>query len=280
MERKYNLPQVLYKYVPYNDYSQCNLKNAQIYFNRPVDFNDPFDCSLIVESIKNDDESIMQFHNAWVSGKLRGFPTPEPHLLKIIDSIANIPDDFIRLVEKSTIAFAKEKHQENQFKTGCACFSEINDSLLMWSHYADGHKGFCLEFDASFAPFNKAFKVEYSDSFPSIDFISILLEGKKFDRRALISLLTKYTCWEYEKEWRILNRKSKSFYPYKVDALKAVYFGASIEKSNIENIYLILQRQNSDVAFYKAKRSSKKYEIKFDLYTDTPAQKSIKLPDN
>ena len=28
-----------------------------------------------------------------------------------------------------------------------ACFSETKESILMWSHYADNHKGFCVEYD-------------------------------------------------------------------------------------------------------------------------------------
>lgn len=27
------------------------------------------------------------------------------------------------------------------------CFSESNDDTLMWSHYAEGHTGFCVEYD-------------------------------------------------------------------------------------------------------------------------------------
>lgn len=30
---------------------------------------------------------------------------------------------------------------------GVVCLSEHGDDILMWSHYSDGHQGFCLEFD-------------------------------------------------------------------------------------------------------------------------------------
>jgi len=30
---------------------------------------------------------------------------------------------------------------------GVSCFSQEEDNLLMWSHYADKHKGLCLKFD-------------------------------------------------------------------------------------------------------------------------------------
>ena len=32
---------------------------------------------------------------------------------------------------------------------GILCLSQVNDSLLMWAHYADSHRGFVVEFDES-----------------------------------------------------------------------------------------------------------------------------------
>lgn len=273
MEKKFNLPPVIYKYVPYNTYSLSNLKNSQIFFNRPIDFNDPFDCSLVRESIKIDDNEIIQLYNDWVSNELPDAPPPPTNPIKNVKSIENLPDDFRRQMEEITKEVAKEKQQEYHYRIGCACFSKINDSLLMWSHYANGHKGFCLEFDTSFDPFYKAYKVEYSDSFPSLNLITMFLARIKSDSRAFTSLLTKYSCWEYEKEWRIFHREPRKFFGYTEDALKAVYFGVSIDTTNRDIICLILQGQNPNVAFYKAKRSSRKFEIEFEQFTYTPYAK-------
>ena len=261
---------MLYKYESFNTYSISNLKNAQIFFNRPIDFNDPFDCSLYVESINYKDDDLIKLHNYWISNKLPGAPQPPAHLINTVDSIKDIPDGFKNAVKKSAKEVAEKKQQENLYDIGCSCFSELNNNLLMWSHYSDGHKGFCLEFDTSLDPFKKAYKVEYSDSFPSWNPITIFLEKKKSDRRALSPLLTKYSCWEYEKEWRIFHHQPRTFFNYNVDSLKSVYFGVAIEYSHLEIICLILQGQNPRVSFYKAKRSSNKYEIKFEKVTYTP----------
>jgi len=271
------LPPVIYKYTSFNTYSLSNLKNAQIYFNRPVDFNDPFDCSLYVESIDYEDDDIIKLHNDWVSNRLPDAPSPPPHLIKTVDSIEDVPGDFINSVIKSAKEVAENKQQEYLYDIGCSCFSEVNDNLLMWSHYSDGHKGFCLEFDTSFDPFKKAYEVEYSDSFPSLNLISIFLERKKSDRRAFVPLLTKYSCWEYEKEWRIFHREPRKLFTYEVDALKAVYFGASMVRSHLEIICLILQGQNPNVAFYRAKKSSDKYKVEFEKFTYTPYVKIKKI---
>lgn len=33
--------------------------------------------------------------------------------------------------------------------TRVASFTEVSDSILMWGHYSDAHKGFCIEYDFS-----------------------------------------------------------------------------------------------------------------------------------
>lgn len=91
MKEKLNLPPVIYKYAFFNTYSLDNLKNAQIFFNRPVDFNDPFECSFFV---KHDDDDIIQLHNDWVLGKLPDALPPPPYPTKTVDSIEDVPDYF------------------------------------------------------------------------------------------------------------------------------------------------------------------------------------------
>jgi len=273
MEEKSSLPPLLYKYESFNNYSISNLKNGQIFFNRPIDFNDPFDCSLYVESMKYEDDDIVNLWNDWYLGKLPDAPSPPSPQAKTVDSIDDIPDEFKNVVYKTAKEVAENKQAEYLYNIGCCCFSEINNNLLMWSHYSGGHRGFCLEFDMSFDPFKKAFKVEYSDSFPRWNPINILQERKSFDRRGLIPLLTKYSCWAYEKEWRIFHREPRKLYGYEIEALKAVYFGANIDRAHLEIVCLILQGQNPDVIFYKAKKSSDKYEIEFEKFSYIPYTK-------
>ena len=34
--------------------------------------------------------------------------------------------------------------EQNRMTMGISCFSEKEDSILMWSHYADNHKGWAF----------------------------------------------------------------------------------------------------------------------------------------
>ena len=47
------------------------------------------------------------------------------------------------------------------------CLTPHPDSLLMWAHYGDKHKGVCLEFDSTLH-FGRAYRVKYADNLPLI----------------------------------------------------------------------------------------------------------------
>ena len=121
-------PKTLYKYESINEYSLRNLKNASLFFNSPSSFNDPFDCSILSDSLtySDSDSDIVKLFNHYVdSGKPVGSST--------VDSIDQVPKDFVRQ-SKSGLNKAIEGQQKRHLNSiGCTCFSEVNDHLLMWA---------------------------------------------------------------------------------------------------------------------------------------------------
>lgn len=90
--------------------------------------------------------------------------------------------------------------------TGISCFSEREDSLLMWAHYANNHRGICVEYNL--LNINKelgftAVPIIYSNDRTCFD--SIDSYGEKDIWEFFIeSLTSKSMEWNYEKEWRII----------------------------------------------------------------------------
>ena len=91
--------------------------------------------------------------------------------------------------------------------TGVTCFSESNDSLLMWSHYAQNHQGICVEYELlrfnselNFSPV----PVIYSKNrvcLTSVDMNSVETSSVSF---FVGNLTSKSPEWSYENEWRII----------------------------------------------------------------------------
>ncbi|MCK4375269.1 MAG: DUF2971 domain-containing protein, partial [Candidatus Brocadiae bacterium] len=86
-------------------------------------------------------------------------------------------------------------------QVGMVCLSEISNDLLMWSHYADGHRGVCVEFTAREPRhvdfIGSAQPVTYKDEIPQV---KLYTDDTQILVRAAV--LTKASHWAYEKEWR------------------------------------------------------------------------------
>ncbi len=150
---------------------------------------------------------------------------------------------------------------------GVTCFSEVNDDLLMWSHYGGRYKGICLEFDARFDPFHRVTKVRYVKRLPEID-ITRLLVTRDFD--PVIELFcTKSLSWAYEREWRALHEVAGTSYGYPAEALTGVYFGPDIDDESLEIVCLILAGQNETVRLYRGTRSDTEFKVDFSEFTYT-----------
>ena len=126
------------------------------------------------------------------------------------------------IVEKIVDAYL-HFNQANREKCFVFSMSEAYDNELMWAHYANSNKGFCIEYDFSKAPQLKPeiwqklisiYKVIYKDEQEEFSFMRILdyimkgqtdkEEYKSISYDMMQKLITKKAFWSYEKEWRIL----------------------------------------------------------------------------
>jgi hypothetical protein len=252
-----NKPDKLYKYEQVSVQSLLNLKNQVIHFGAPANFNDPYDCAINARVAEPTDEDVETFRNKY--SKVNDLP------LEIRQNLEVLPRDdlkqwLIKVAQRSVNSIAEESIQ----KRGVSCFSEINDELLMWSHYANKYTGFCLEFDTSFEPFSKVRKVTYQNTIPSLSMTDALLNNNYEQFLELFCIKSK--AWEYEREWRCIHKESSKNWHYEPEALTAVYFGPEIDRSTLEIICLILQGQNKKVSFWQGERSSEAFSVHFKRF--------------
>jgi len=145
------------------------------------------------------------------------------------------------------------------------CFSEIYDNILMWSHYSEKHKGFCLIFNLEndINYWEKLFPVEYHQEYPILDNIEELSDK---------ALLRKSSAWSYEAEWRILNmRVGKNKVNKNVFA--GIIFGCNIDLSKMREIIAVCDSlEIENFKYYKMEKHKKEYKlnIKDLLLTSSP----------
>lgn len=136
-----------------------------------------------------------------------------------------------------------------------ACFSEDVKSILMWSHYADYHQGFALEYDfrptLSSKPLERGalYPVVYSDErydaslYIGWEFLHVLgFHPRNPDITAFSKVaLHKSRVWEYEREWRMIDPGPHDPIHSKPSMIifqpVGIYYGQNIAKDKLERLH-------------------------------------------
>lgn len=148
---------------------------------------------------------------------------------------------------------------------GIFCLSEVNDDILMWSHYANGHTGVCLEYSTSNS---KLFgceitKIEYAEDYP---FFSNRDEINMEWTKKFIS--TKSKRWEYEKEWRIFY-KEHGLQQASNEELTGVILGAAISKEHLNKVVTWTKFRSTPTRIFKTHLSKDQFQIVIEPYEIT-----------
>ena len=119
------------------------------------------------------------------------------------------------------------------FLIGCLATDPKN--RLMWSHYSDSHKGFCIEYDfTGMKDEVLPLPIIYSENHPLIPWKAAIAHTPESIKEATadltLGLLTKDKSWEYENEWRVLLPAANP--PDIKIPITAIYLGAHITPEN------------------------------------------------
>lgn len=154
-------------------------------------------------------------------------------------------------------------------KIGILCFSDDWKSPVLWSHYADGHKGICLGFELSpQLGLRGVQRVNYKDDkLRAIDNISA--EKLTTELQELL-LITKFSHWSYERELRAFVELSKMqreqgryFHPFGQDIrLTEVVLGHLCPVSLLQPIRELARKMNPGAVVSKARLGFKYFEVK------------------
>jgi hypothetical protein len=251
-------PPKLYKYQSCNQFTFGNLIKRHLWFSKPNNFNDPFDCDINFEIVDITSENLRAlYEHMRESVKDQDKRAFDEEFLELGHTNKKFTDYTVKLA-----LMGIEEYKKKWAQTGVACFSEKNDDILMWSHYANGHQGFCLEFDTTLPPFietekETSIKVRYSNSYPPLSLTDILNRNLPPLPKNLLG--TKSLHWCYEAEWRVLSFIGNIEYPYREVALTGVYFRCKMKESDKETIAAILA--DSPTRRYQMQRSNDGFKV-------------------
>lgn len=229
----------IYKYMC-TKWAKVTLKEKTFKFTNPDNFNDPFDCNMAILKFSRTEESIRDYEEA-----LNGHNLSRTEKRELLNKFKNSYPEF----KKVYTHVVKEKINAS----GVTCFSKLYNNTLMWSHYADHHKGVCLEFNASLDPREVLEDVEV-DMIANVNYNRTDKINYNADKKtAIIDLFTrKSTDWRYEKEVRIVLINKKEVLKFNKKFLTGIILGCRIDKAEKRSILKIIHEMDYDITIIEA----------------------------
>lgn len=127
------------------------------------------------------------------------------------------------------------KNQTNE-RYGVICFSKSYHDPVLWSHYADRHRGVALVFEI---PDDKAIHIDYQPERFKLDVDTAIQRGG-FDESDLSKLIaTKFPSWYYENEVRMMCGLNDHFCQIDSKGKKVYFESISLESFGLDPLKLI-----------------------------------------
>lgn len=195
---------------------------------------------------------------------------------------ANDPFELLALNrhDKATRRLATQLRDQYNSRKGLLCFTENWSSPLLWSHYADRHKGVCLGVDVRRSLVSK---VDYADTplrkkLPDDPEASVIADS-------VLNVLarTKSHHWKYEEERRLFVDLTSAiaepplfFWPFNDDLrLREVILGHRCELQ-LTTVRALAEKCATDAVAFKARLAYRSFEVRLngntrpDILTDRP----------
>lgn len=297
-------PAKLYKFYPFNINSIKGLTGKKIYLNTPSNFNDPYDCYL--QTSKQDFEKKFYLDTIKKKGLIEDGTIGEEEYRRLVNSVCygtierenyrseefysvlnqikidrDFPQELEDISREANDLYEKgiRKIQDNRMRV--SSFAALTQEQVctyteMWGHYADSHRGFCVEYDFSdfykkldakflteeeAVVMNSLMKCRYGSKpnliAPTIFYKNTCNKSRMTPREKILlekeiveSFVCKSSAWSYEHEWRIVIPEEISsvwnnFIPFPYAS--KVFLGAKMSEDDRAFMYRICEELDIEV---------------------------------
>lgn len=253
-------PDVLYKFRSFNVFGLKMLIDRQMYFAAPDSLNDPLDCQHYLSA---------QLQHVIDMEKQKANYQSSPRYAFLLN-LQFLQVDNKNTGERESLHDALERKIK---KTGVFSTSANVEDALMWAHYGDSHRGFCIGFKREYlqglVSDHTKYKLlggssvtysstpEFQEIFirEAIEKERILKEyggnvddlNRRLDEQvhAYISemvgasLSIKSEAWKYEQEYRLV-RGEPGMIDFSPDAVTQIVFGCKAAENDVKTVLNVL----------------------------------------
>ncbi len=229
-----------FKYRPIDKRLVEQLVSSEMFFPHRAQLNDPFDCNVDL--------------NRAIDRALSRGACKTPELLRSFKSDTESQSRFVNGVGN----------------IGIGSFSLANNETLLWSHYANDHRGVVLRYDfpTSFLDNGSVLGVAAVSYLPNAisDWLSENIHLYRDDHKEFIFqllkkfLMAKAPSWSYEREARIVRLKAGLF-PLPRETLTHVIFGLQTSKADERLVRDLVDKYYPQVKFGRVVRTNDDFGI-------------------
>lgn len=282
VDYKPSVPKCVYKYFGNIEYAIDSIVNKRVHLENPATYNDLYDSScrisiddfdyikgkttrneiLLYVALSSDYPEIIQaYQNLDREGRVKVDAFTYGELLNYIcDLFPSV--DRLAIAQKFIDVMPREGLRKQEAYR-VSCFSECNNSILMWAYYANGYKGVCIGYNTENDTILKdnLQKVNYSD------FISTNIINLEY-------LFRKSREWSHEQEWRIVCTDNAEYMD--INSISSIIMGQKIPHDEFVHMLILGHKYNIPVYCVRPKGNSFRLELFYlpnflkheDRYTD------------
>jgi hypothetical protein len=254
---------MIYKFFSNIEFLFSTINDSQLWFSKVEDFNDPFEWAFPYKiDIEKNKADIIKY---------------------VKDNSLHQPPQFIDYKINEYLSNPKKLEDElnatvsYRRKKGVCCFTvpENNCSILMWSHYANNHKGFVLGFNE-----NDMNLVHIKDWINGTKISKTYIKNVNYEERLChinpfdkdrpdikeVEFI-KSPDWENENEIRIVS-PLHGLHDFNPSSLKEIIFGLNIPENIIQKFisYIKHTEKLSQVQIKQCKKHERELKIEIKYY--------------
>lgn len=239
-------PPTFFKFVSFE--RRDVIENGNIRFAPIGEFNDPFELEPVITPIS---QGFFEYCANLTEQEIKElqFTKEDLDYSSTREGLTGIYKEKYRdKVQKYGVLSLSSNDQINPLLT--VSFPEKKDpreNILMWSHYADSHRGFVIEFDKNFMSETELHKVKYSNERDFLTFEDI--DDNDFQK----VFYKKSEEWAYEQEYRavlLLNKADEvkdnkyHLFKFRKKSVRSITFGCAMSQNNKDLIIKIIENDS------------------------------------
>lgn len=259
-----NLPKSVFKYRSVDEFSLSNLETDHVWCSSPDQYNDPYDTALTFSpDVLRKHITRSNFYkyleqlghkNVFSENEIKRAEMSLDPLVALFALLGekfseNANGQYLQKQIHEQLKAANSEMVVNFTKSlqrdmAICSFSETNDSIVMWGHYAQKHTGFCIEYDLDQLTRDDIrrrfiYPVIYTERLLDVTqyFLSAHKDKNNFNNLfCILSAIYKSKDWQYEKEWRFIHPIGDVVNKYPMPKPKTIFIGSRISKEDSDKI--------------------------------------------